>query len=103
VPVGGREQSGQWQSDQVMLAARLASVRWIRACLEPSFIARTQLESNEARLQSMSPLGANSSSNTRWSFSKTPAQLHSCSLLQHVALLSSTDKVIWTRVSMDAV
>lgn len=71
----------------MVLAARLSSVRWIRACLGPPFIARTLLESNEARLQSMSPFCPNSFSNTRWSFSKTPARLHSRSLLQHVAPL----------------
>jgi hypothetical protein len=92
VHVGSRQQGGQRQApavyDQVVLAARLPSVRGVRARLGPPFIARTLLESNEALLQSMSPLCPNSSSSTRWSFSKTPARLHSCSLLQqHVTPL----------------
>lgn len=91
VHIGSRQQGGQRQSPavyyQVVLAARLPSVRWIRARLGPPFIARTLLESNEARLQSMSPFRPSSFSSTRWSFSKTPARLHSRSLLQHVAPL----------------
>lgn len=50
VHVGRREQDRQWQSlavyDQVVLAARLPSIRWIRARLCPPFSARTLLESN---------------------------------------------------------
>lgn len=59
VHVGRRQQGSQWQSltvyDQVVLAARLPSICWIRARLFPPFSARTLLESNAARLQSMSP------------------------------------------------
>jgi hypothetical protein len=91
VHVGSRQQGSQRQSpavyDQMVLAARLPSVRGVRARLGPPFVARTLLESNEARLQSMSPFCPNSPSSTRWSFSKTPARLHSCSLLQHVTPL----------------
>jgi hypothetical protein len=91
VHVCRRQQGSQWQPpavyDQVVLAARLPSVCGIRTCLGPPFLARTLLESNAVRLHSMSPCWPSSLSNSRCSFSNTPARPHWRSLRQHVAPL----------------
>ncbi len=86
VHVGRRHGLGQRQAEgfyeKMMLATRLRSIRraWAR---EGSFFdARTDEESMEAREKSTLPLSPSSSSSRSWSFSHTPARVHSSSLRQ---------------------
>jgi len=62
--------------ENMMLTARLRSVRRVLAREGPPFVARTVAESTEARLKSTWPRCPNSLSRTRWSRSNTPARVH---------------------------
>ena len=97
VHIGGRQQRGQRQSsavyDQVMLAARLPSVRRVWTRSRPPFSARTLLESNATRLQSMHPFWPSSFSGSRCNVSNTPARLQRRGLRQHVAPLHPNTSV----------
>ncbi len=70
VPIGTGELDGQGNSpsvaNQMTLTAEFGSVGWIRACLRPPKTARTELPSTIARDQSICPLRANQSRNTKW-------------------------------------
>jgi len=77
VPVGARQLASQRGSmgigDDVVLAALLAPVRRIGACLGPPKTARTDELSTTARDKSIRSALRNSSTNKRWMRCQTPA------------------------------
>lgn len=62
--------------DEVMLAAELAPVRWIRASFFPANMARTEELSTMARAMSSWPRRRNSASSVSWMRCQTPASCH---------------------------
>ncbi len=62
--------------DEVMLAAELAPVRWVRASFFPANMARTEELSTMARAMSSWPRRRNSPSNVSWMRCQTPASCH---------------------------
>jgi hypothetical protein len=73
--------------DEMVFRAQFAAVRRVRAGARPPFTARTLPESNETRLQSISPRMPSSSSNTCCNRPNTPARCHAWSRLQQVTPL----------------
>lgn len=69
---------------KMMLTARFAAIRRVWSRLKPPKTARTLLESTTARDQSIRSAICNRRSNSRWSFSQTPAFCQSRSRRQHV-------------------
>jgi hypothetical protein len=88
VDVGRREPHRERDAlpvhDHMAFRARFAAIRRIRPGLIAPFSALTDEESSEARDQSMRSASPSRSSNTRWSFCRTPASCHSRSLRQQV-------------------
>ena len=68
--------------DEVVFAAELASVRWIRAGFFPASIARIDELSTSARDRSISPRRRSSASNVSWMRCQTPASCHATSRRQ---------------------
>lgn len=68
--------------DEVMFAAELAPVRWIRAGFFPASIARIDELSTSARERSISPRRRGSASNVSWMRCQTPASCHAASRRQ---------------------
>jgi len=69
---------------KMMLAARFAAIRRVWSRLKPPKTARTLLESTTARDQSIRSALCSRRSNSRWSFSQTPAFCQSRSRRQQV-------------------
>lgn len=86
--VGGGDLRAQWNAlgigAKMMFAARFAAVRRVWPRLKPPKTARTLLESTRARDQSMRSAKCSRRSNSRWSFSHTPACCQSRSRRQQV-------------------
>jgi len=86
--VGGGDLSAQWNASgigaKMMFAARFAAVGRVRPRLKPPKTARTLLESTTARDQSIRSVTCSRRSNSRWSFSQTPAFCQSRSRRQQV-------------------
>lgn len=88
VHVGGSQLRAQRNAlgigAKMMLAARFAAIRRVWSGLKPPKTARTLLESTTARDQSIRSAICSRRSNSRWSFSQTPAFCQSRSRRQHV-------------------
>ena len=83
-PVQPRQRDAAGIRKEMMLRARLAAIRRIRAGVVPPFFAGTLLESRAARDQSSWPASPNASSSTWWSAYHTPASCQSRSRRQQV-------------------
>ncbi len=87
VAIGGsqddRERDALCVDDEVVLAAELAPVRWVRAGFFPASIARTDELSTMARAMSSWPRRRNSASSVSWMRCQTPASCHATSRRQH--------------------
>lgn len=78
-----RERDALRVDDEVMLAAELAPVRWVRAVFFPASMARTEELSTMARAMSSWPRRRNSDSSVSWMRCQTPASCHATSRRQH--------------------
>ena len=77
-----RERDALGVDDEVMLAAELAPVRWVRASFFPASMARTEELSTMARAMSSWPRRRNSASSVSWMRCQTPASCHATSRRQ---------------------
>ena len=77
-----RERDAFRVDDEVVFAAELAPVRWIRAGFFPASIARIDELSTSARDKSISPRRRSSASNVSWMRCQTPASCHATSRRQ---------------------
>jgi hypothetical protein len=68
-----RERDALRVDDEVVLAAELAPVRWVRACFFPANMARIDELSTMARVKSISPRRRSSASSVSWIRCQTPA------------------------------
>lgn len=78
-----RERDALGVDDEVVLAAELAPVRWVRSGFFPASIARTDELSTSARERSISPRRRDSASSVSWMPCQTPASCHATSRRQH--------------------
>lgn len=77
-----REREAFRVDDEVVFAAELAPVRWIRAGFFPASIARIDELSTSTRDRSISPRRRSSASNASWMRCQTPASCHATSRRQ---------------------
>lgn len=77
-----RERDALRVDDEVVLAAELAPVRWVRAGFFPASIARTDELSTMARARSSWPRRRSSASSVSWIRCQTPASCHATSRRQ---------------------
>ena len=92
-----REREAIGIRDDMVFAARLGSVRGIRACLRPPKTARTLALSTTARDQSIASASCSRASSTSRSFSQTPAACHSASRRQQV--IPQPQPISWGSIS----
>ena len=78
-----RERDALRVDDEVVLAAELAPVRWVRTGFFPASIARTEELSTMARAMSSCPRRRNSASSVSWMRCQTPASCQATSRRQH--------------------
>ena len=78
-----RERDALRVDDEMVLAAELAPVRWVRAGFFPASIARTEELSTMARAMSSWPRRRNSDSSVSWMRCQTPASCHATNRRQH--------------------
>ena len=78
-----RERDALGVDDEVMLAAELAPVRWVRAGFFPASMARTEELSTMARAISSWPRRRSSANSVPWMRCQTPASCHATSRRQH--------------------
>ena len=101
VAVGSCDLDGQRNTlrigDQMVLGARFASIRRIRAGLRPPKMARIESESTNAREKSIWSAPRSSLSKTRWTWLQTPASCQSRRRRQQVMPLPQL--ISWGRYS----
>jgi len=101
VAIGSGDLHGQGNAlrigDQMVLGARFASIRRIRAGLRPPKMARIESESTNAREKSIWSAPRSSLSKTRWTWLQTPASCQSRRRRQQVMPLPQL--ISWGRYS----